>query len=97
MVTHSIFVLYYLSTGVTWRFVAPLRSRKPYCLKHLYCGVSAAACFLGTFDLIGSCHRFLTSQYLGGADWRRRRVGLCALSALADNATKAFKVIPQQV
>lgn len=32
-------------------------------------------------------------QYLAGADWRHRRAGLCALGALADSATKAFKVI----
>ncbi|CAM9279367.1 unnamed protein product, partial [Hapterophycus canaliculatus] len=33
----------------------------------------------------------LIPEYLGGADWRQRRAGLCALGALADSATKEFK------
>eukprot|EP00752_Nemacystus_decipiens_P011318 g10058.t1 len=33
----------------------------------------------------------LVPEYLAGADWRQRRAGLCALGALADSATKAFK------
>lgn len=50
-----------------------------------------AACpfVLGWFPI---SFNFSISQHLEGADWRQRRDDLYALSALADSATKAFKV-----
>lgn len=48
--------------------------------------------FASCEDLSCCVSRYHLPQYLAGADWRQRRAGLCALGALADSATKAFKV-----